>query len=71
MNLNKSHDDAQRPASGDQPVTQDQLNDVASKIEIALHALLDGIEIVALRPDALASYAPEIKAKINLINPYH
>ena len=54
----------------DKPVTQEQLNDLAANIAIAMHALRDGIEIVALKPDALTAYVPEMVAKIDHVNPY-
>lgn len=52
------------------PVTQEQLNDLAANIAIAMHALREGIEIVALKPDALTAYVPEMVAKIDHVSPY-
>ena len=68
MNLNQSS--TSTPADIAQPVTQDQLNDLASNIAIAMHALREGIEIVALKPDALTAYVPEMVAKIDHVSPY-
>jgi hypothetical protein len=51
-----------------QPVTQEQLDDLALKISIALHALADGLEIVAIQPGSLETFMFEIKTKIEAIN---
>ncbi|PUE08713.1 hypothetical protein B9Z51_07135 [Limnohabitans sp. T6-5] len=68
MNLRQSP--TSTPAGNAQPVTQEQMSDLAANMAIAMHALLDGIEIVALRPDALTAYVSEMKAKIDHVNPY-
>lgn len=68
--MNSDQSSTSTPADNAQPVTQDQLNDLASNIAIAMHALRDGIEIVALKPDALTAYVPEMVAKIDHVNPY-
>lgn len=68
--MNSDQSSTSTPADNAQPVTQDQLNDLAANIAIAMHALREGIEIVALKPDALTAYVPEMMAKIDHVNPY-
>ena len=68
--MNSDQPSTSTPADNAQPVTQDQLNDLASNIAIAMHALRERIEIVALKPDALTAYVPEMMAKIDHVNPY-
>jgi hypothetical protein len=60
---------AQQP-NANQPVTQEQLEELASNVYIALHALLDGLEIAKIKPDALEQFLPEIKEKVEQVNPY-
>jgi hypothetical protein len=68
--MNSDQSSTTTPVDIAKPVTQEQLNDLASNIAIAMHALREGIEIVALKPDALTAYLPELKAKIDHVNPY-
>ena len=60
---------AQQP-NANQPVTQEHLEELASNVYIALHALLDGLEIAKIKPDALEQFLPEIKEKVEQVNPY-
>ncbi len=68
--MNSDQSSTTTPADNAKPVTQEQLNDLAANMAIAMHALRDGIEILALKPDALAAHVPEMVAKIDHVNPY-